>query len=421
MVVSSEQKCEMEQTDKLKQGFWSYWNLFIEELQYMIFSNDISNIQCLLDSLNLEISKVIEILTETFDVTHSQQEELQKIRLSEPFSKFFSNQSLEVFLVSKDLSSYDVKVEAATDLDIKIDPDNVKSEEPEDKIEKGDAKWAHHRKYYVSKCYKPEYPISEEEYNQMILKAPPYVCPKCLKAYKDRKSIEKHLLKKCVGIPMIWPKWKRINEKEFYCDIQGCEQSSKSFISTDAVWRHHYEVHAVHAKKKYKCDQCSKGFLFVGDLNHHVKVDHSKSENQVFICKYCAKTFKRKGALKEHELSHTDNKDHFCPHCDYKSNRKRCVDKHIKARHVFDSSHICDQCGKSFNTNDKLKRHILTHSDIGQKCELCGKIMKNLKRHIFTAHKVTYKCPECPRVFQAVKGVEAHRKKEHGYQIFKNE
>ena len=154
----------MEQTVKLKQDFWNYWDLFIEELQSMIFEKDLNNIQCLIDSFNLEISKIIKILTETFDVTLNQQEDVQSIRLSKPFSKFFSNQSLEVFLVSKDLSQYDVKLEATTDLDIKIDPGTVKLEDPEDEVENGDAKWAHHRKYYVSKCYKPEYPISEEEY-----------------------------------------------------------------------------------------------------------------------------------------------------------------------------------------------------------------------------------------------------------------
>ena len=67
-------------------------------------------------------------------------------------------------------------------------------------------------KYYVSAGYKEEYPISREEYDNIRAKGLPFNCPKCYKIFHTRRSFDKHLLKKCNGIPMVWPNWKKVNK-----------------------------------------------------------------------------------------------------------------------------------------------------------------------------------------------------------------
>ena len=62
--------------------------------------------------------------------------------------------------------------------------------------------------------YKEGYPISKEVYDEIISKGePPYVCPRCDKPCTRRLVFDYHLMKhekKCTGIKMIWPKWKKV-------------------------------------------------------------------------------------------------------------------------------------------------------------------------------------------------------------------
>ena len=139
------------------------------------------------------------------------------------------------------------------------------------------------------------------------------------------------------------------------------------------------------------------------------------------MCKYCGKVLQKLHALKIHERIHTGTKPESCPHCDYKCISKTLIRKHIQSRHTYSNEEICDLCGKSFNTKDKLKRHIETHSDISETCPECGKLYRNLKRHLFVVHKHRYPCPECPRDFQAQLGLDTHRRNEHGIGLFKTE
>ena len=62
--------------------------------------------------------------------------------------------------------------------------------------------------------YKDSYPISKEVYDEIISKGePPFVCPRCDKPCTRRLVFDYHLMKhekKCTGIKMIWPKWKKV-------------------------------------------------------------------------------------------------------------------------------------------------------------------------------------------------------------------
>ena len=47
-----------------------------------------------------------------------------------------------------------------------------------------------------------------------------------------------------------------------------------------------------------------------------------------------------------------------CPQCDYKTPRKRNLEKHIRAKHEEKVMSLCDQCEYKTDQPGKLRRHI---------------------------------------------------------------
>ena len=124
--------------------------------------------------------------------------------------------------------------------------------------------------------YQDSYPISQEEYNAVILKGSSFECPKCDKPCKRRYAFDYHLLGKCTGIKMIWPKWKKVKKDKFMCLIAGCPEKGNILGKNPHAWKHHYDVHAPQAKGAKSCEYCGKRFTFTGDLSVHIKTVHTK-------------------------------------------------------------------------------------------------------------------------------------------------
>ena len=109
------------------------------------------------------------------------------------------------------------------------------------------------------------------------------MCPKCNKTCKNVTNLDKHWLKNCKGIPMIWPKWEKVKDAtssggdgktRFFCQLAECieKRQTQCFSDYKQFWKHHYEVHAPQAKSMYQCLQCPKSFSFQSDLTYHVRI-----------------------------------------------------------------------------------------------------------------------------------------------------
>ena len=89
-----------------------------------------------------------------------------------------------------------------------------------------------------------------------------------------------------------------------------------------------------------------------------------------------------------------------CPHCDFKSEKKMAVKRHI-ITHTGEKYYKCDTCEYKSTHRHRLTRHLRTHSgDKPFACTLCsyrcsvkGKLPLHMRIH--TGEK-PYQCPYCP-------------------------
>ena len=405
-------------------------NLVFDNVKTIIENQDLPTLQYFLDELNEFLVNVCSLLDGEFKAAQKTNN-LLYLQVSEPFSYTYSSQTTTFFdvsnfyLVPKSLiesKEFDSDVEPFELCETNLDNVIVKEEEDdEDFLEKPKKKQS-----YVRCVYKEEFPITKEQFDELVAKGTEHGnwdCPACTKPFARKRAVMNHLLTKCKGIPMIWPKWRQDEKsKKFFCQIEDCTEQTTAFVSRASLKKHHYDLHAPQAKENVKCEFCWKTFSKKHDLKKHIEFNHDSNFKNPFICKFCGKSVKTKAHLQEHEASHLNQKAHICSQCGFRTSAKSSLRRHIKGVHDHSTEEVCETCGKSFNTKLKLRRHMVnSHSDIGEKCPFCGKIMRNLKRHIFSAHNIKYKCPECPREFQAVLGVEQHRKEVHGYGVFKSE
>ena len=68
--------------------------------------------------------------------------------------------------------------------------------------------------------------------------------------------------------------------------------------------------------------------------------------------------------MKEAHVKKIRKKPLQCPHCEYWTNRKTYLNRHVEKRHNNNKPNFsCNICNKSFNRKDNLKRHIKTHEE----------------------------------------------------------
>ena len=68
--------------------------------------------------------------------------------------------------------------------------------------------------------------------------------------------------------------------------------------------------------------------------------------------------------MKEAHVKKIRKKPLQCPHCEYLTNRKTYLIRHVEKRHNNNKPNFsCNICNKSFNRKDNLKRHIKTHEE----------------------------------------------------------
>ena len=140
-------------------------------------------------------------------------------------------------------------------------------------------------------------------------------------------------------------------------------------------------------KRDVQCDLCGNFFLSQGYLRQHRQYVHQEERN--FTCELCDVSVKTEALLKRHMARHTNVKNEVCQVCGrsfrVRSDLLRHMVRHDSSKRTFK----CEQCGKAFFEDQKLKQHRRIHTgDKPFKCHLCtykcavkGNLTKHLKTH----------------------------------------
>lgn len=167
---------------------------------------------------------------------------------------------------------------------------------------------------------------------------------------------------------------------------------------------------------KYECNECGKKFKVKGDMRLHVRFKHKEGP---IVCDVCGKTCSNSNSLYVHQKWAHFKPKFECEICHRRMVSQENLDQHILLQHERRESFVCEECGKSFNENHRLKQHMMTHTgDRPYDCHVCGKAFA--RRTSFRQHllihtgKRPYICDICGKAFTQKPGLICHRKSHPG-------
>jgi len=272
----------------------------------------------------------------------------------------------------------------------------------------------------------------------------PFVCSKCLKAFKWRRAFRAHTR----------------TEHRF-----NCEECQLSFVVKPGLERHVNKCHRGDITKEcsninarpYACSQCPNKFTLKRSLECHTRNTHG------FQCTNCDVLFVDELSCERHELKcyaveirnndcdfnkymNNSSRNQRLPNCYPDSNisvsldgntvvqtvgerttaqspdaglsREKALMNHCKKPNMGPRKVIaCPECGKEFNRSSNLRKHMMFHSNSKKRlhvCFLCQKVCQNklsLTLHSQTEHK--FECTDCELSFVYKLGLEKHSVKDH--------
>lgn len=163
--------------------------------------------------------------------------------------------------------------------------------------------------------------------------------------------------------------------------------------------------------KPHQCNQCPKAWRTVSELKNHL-ISHS--QERPFICEICGQAYKHKTALNIHVGMHNGISPFTCVYCKKCFTQKGGLLRHMPI-HTGELPYQCDLCGKCFVHHTSFKIHQLSHT--GQKhykCNICSLALlsaSHLKRHlrVHTGEK-NFVCTTCGKRFAEKYNLISHQK-----------
>ena len=164
-----------------------------------------------------------------------------------------------------------------------------------------------------------------------------------------------------------------------------------------------------------KCEKCDYETLFKDSFRKHILYKHGERE---IMCDQCHKKYFTKSHLKEH-IEGAHGKGEQCSLCDFKTTRKRNIEKHIAMAH-FPKSLLCSECSYTTSDQTMLKTHInrlhIAKED-WPKCSDCdyrSSMTERMNVHFKKVHQhIKFKCTECPSIYSERHNLRTHMRKTH--------
>nr|CAD7571462.1 unnamed protein product [Timema californicum] len=205
---------------------------------------------------------------------------------------------------------------------------------------------------------------------------------------------------------------KQSREKLLYkCQFCGEE------FSTKKAYKAHEEVHP--DMFSLKCHECDQQFTKEKQLREHKDTTHRDPH-----CRFCGKEILKSKTLKNHELRHIREKDHFeCDVCKRVFKTKTGLRHHV-AVHTGEYKYCCDYCGRGFMSRMMMEEHRSMHTKEERYiCDVCGR--KFSFQSTYWIHRkwhdnpYPYKCNFCSRLFRHSSLLAVHKRKHTGERPYK--
>lgn len=219
----------------------------------------------------------------------------------------------------------------------------------------------------------------------------PYVCHRCKKIFRLRKSLLRHLTRSCKGAATAENK-------------HSCSRCGMTFQNSLAQEVHMRGNTCTPAFKPLSCPVCVRWFSSLEGLKRHL-LSHSQEES--LTCQICSCKYSSHAALEEHKRSvHSTNKDSESPT--------------VQSAHVSQSSSSdafrCQICQRSYPKLQSLKDHLRkVHRPKHLNAVRIGSFeSKELSKGIAQQSQTKqFQCHICARAYQDIQCLKNHRRRVH--------
>ncbi|XP_043252059.1 zinc finger protein 665-like isoform X3 [Colletes gigas] len=233
-----------------------------------------------------------------------------------------------------------------------------------------------------------------------------YSCNECTFKTTKKSSLYSHINRKhrvtrhCTadGLP-----------KLFYCNQCDYKNKNKYELKVHAARKHTDDF-------KFSCETCGKKFKVKGDLTNHIRFSHKE---QPVICDVCGKTCSNSNSLYVHQKFAHYKAKYECQVCKRRMVTQENLNEHMIKQHEKRENVVCEECGKTFSRNSRLKVHMRIHTgDKPYTCTICNKSFARrtaLKQHLLIHTGIRpYVCDICGKAFTQKPGLISHRKSHPG-------